>query len=131
MAVTETPPPAPVPSPNGRPDGQHAPGDREMTMLEHLEELRHRLVASMIALIVGVLVSIIPVPGFNSVTALAFDAIISQAKASGVVIISLRPGETFFTYLEVSLVIGAALAMPVIIYQLLAFVAPALYEIEK
>jgi sec-independent protein translocase protein TatC len=130
MAVTQTPPPAEVPSPNGRP-GDHAPGDREMTMLEHLEELRSRLVASMIALIVGVLVTIIPIPGLNSISGLAFEAIASQAKSSGVNIVSLRPGETFFTYLEVSLVIGAAIAMPVIIYQLLAFVAPALYENEK
>jgi sec-independent protein translocase protein TatC len=102
-----------------------------MTMLEHLEELRRRLVASAIALVVGVLVSIVPIPGFNSVTGFAFDAIISQARSSGVNIVSLRPGETFFTYLEVSLVIGAAIAMPVIIYQVLAFVAPALYESEK
>jgi sec-independent protein translocase protein TatC len=102
-----------------------------MTMLEHLEELRHRLVAGMIALIVGVLVAIVPIPGLNSITGLLFDAIVDQARSTGVTIISIRPGETFFTYLEVALVVGAALAMPMIIYQVLAFVAPALYENEK
>ena len=130
MAVTETPAPAPVPSPDGQ-SAQHAPGDREMSMLEHLEELRRRLVASMIALIVGVLVAIVPIPGANSVTSFLFELITSQARDSGVTIISIRPGETFFTYLEVALVVGAALAMPMIIYQVLAFVAPALYENEK
>ena len=37
-------------------------------------------------------------------------------------IIAIRPGESFFTYLEVAMVVGAAIAMPVIIYQVLAFV---------
>lgn len=102
-----------------------------MTMLEHLEELRHRLVASMIALIVGVLVAIVPIPGYNSVTWLVVDGLVAEGKKSGVQFITIRPGEGFFTYLEVALVVGAALAMPVIIYQLLAFVAPALYTNEK
>ncbi len=129
MAITETSPPAPTPSP---PDPeQHAPGDKEMTLLEHLEELRGRLVAGTLALVFGVLIAIIPLPGLGSITQFLFDALIGQAKETGVLIISIRPGETFFTYLEVALVVGAAIAMPVMIYQLLAFVSPALYEKEK
>ncbi len=129
MAITETPPPAPTPSPID--PEQHAPGDKEMTLLEHLEELRGRLVAGVLAVVVGVIVAIIPIPGFNSITWLAVDALVAAGKDSGVHFITIRPGEGFFTYLEVALVIGAALAMPVIIYQLLSFVAPALYENEK
>jgi sec-independent protein translocase protein TatC len=130
MTLTETPSTAPVPSPNGHTDS-HAPGDKEMTLLQHLEELRGRLVAATAALVIGVLVAIIPIPGLGSITQLLFDALVGQAKATGVLIISIRPGETFFTYLEVAMVVGAALAMPVIIYQVLAFVSPALYEKEK
>jgi sec-independent protein translocase protein TatC len=129
MTLTETSPVPITPSPNGQ--DSHAPGDKEMTLLQHLEELRGRLVAGTAALVVGILVAIIPIPGLGSVTQLVFDALIGQAKATGVLIISIQPGETFFTYLEVALVVGAALAMPVIIYQVLAFVAPALYEKEK
>ncbi len=92
MAITETPPPAPTPSPID--PEQHAPGDKEMTLLEHLEELRGRLVAGTLAVVVGVIVAIIPIPGFNSITWLAVDALVA-------------------------------------IYQLLSFVAPALYENEK
>ena len=125
MTLTESPPPTPAPTP------EHAPGDREMTMLEHLEELRHRLVVSVMAVVGGVVVAIIPIPGANSIAWLAVDALVAQGKQSGVNFITIRPGEGFFTYLEVSLVIGAALAMPVIIYQILAFVSPALYENEK
>jgi sec-independent protein translocase protein TatC len=128
MAITQAPPPSPAPVP---PPDEHAPGDKEMTLLEHLEELRGRLVAMMVALIVGVLISIVPIPTLNSITGWLFDLIVNNAKNSGVTIIAIRPGETFFTYLEVALVVGAALAMPVIIYQILAFVTPALYANEK
>jgi sec-independent protein translocase protein TatC len=127
MAITQAPPPSAAPGP----DDEHAPGDHEMTLLEHLEELRGRLVAAMVALIVGILVSIIPIPTMNSITGYLFDLIVHQATISGVQIIATRPGETFFTYLEVAMVVGAALAMPVIIYQVLAFVSPALYANEK
>jgi sec-independent protein translocase protein TatC len=128
MAITQTPPLPITPGPDGE---EHAPGDREMTLLEHLEELRGRLVAGVLALVAGVIVSIIPIPTLNSITGYVFDLIIGQAHASGVQVIAIRPGETFFTYLEVALVIGAALAMPVMIYQVLAFVSPALYANER
>jgi sec-independent protein translocase protein TatC len=128
MAVTQTPTPATSPDTTDR----HAPGDKEMTLLEHLEELRGRLVATAISLVVGVLVAIIPIPGpGNSITWFIFNGLINEAKQSGVEIQSIRPGESFFTFLEVALVVGAALAMPMIIYQLLAFVSPALYANEK
>jgi sec-independent protein translocase protein TatC len=129
MAITQAPPPSPAPVPP--PEDSHAPGDKEMTLLEHLEELRGRLVAAMLALIVGVLVSILPIPTMDSITGYLFDLIVNNAKSSGVTIIAIRPGETFFTYLEVALVVGATIAMPVIIYQVLAFVTPALYANEK
>jgi sec-independent protein translocase protein TatC len=128
MAITQTPTPATSPDTTD----SHAPGDREMSLLEHLEELRGRLVASVIAVVVGVLVAIVPIPGLNnSITWIAVDGLTEQGKQAGVNFITIRPGEGFFTYLSVALVVGAGLAMPVIIYQILAFVAPALYPNEK
>jgi sec-independent protein translocase protein TatC len=129
MAITETPPAAPTPGPDD--PANHAPGDREMTLLEHLEELRGRLVRAMVGLIAGVLVAVIPIPGLNSIAWLVFNGLIGEAKSSGVNVITVRPGEGFFTYLSVALIVGAGLAMPVIIYQILAFVTPALYANEK
>jgi sec-independent protein translocase protein TatC len=128
MTLTETSPTPVTPSANGQ---DHAPGDKEMTLLQHLEELRGRLVAGTVSLAVAVLIAFIPIPGFGSITQIVFDALINQAKALGVNVSSLGPGEAFFAFLEVALVVGAALAMPVIIYQVLAFVSPALYEKEK
>src|SRR5258707_3059199 len=96
MAITEPPPPAPTPSPTD--PEQHAPGDKEMTLLEHLEELRGRLVAGVLAVVVGVIVAIIPIPGFNSITWLAVDALVAAGKETRVPFISLRPGESLLTY---------------------------------
>src|SRR5919202_3033623 len=127
MAITETPTSAPTPSPDDQ--EQHAPGDREMTLLEHLEELRSRLVAAVLGVVVGVLVALIPLPGFGSITQLIVGALCERAPSGKCA--TLGPGEGFFTFLEVALIIGVALAMPVIVYQVLAFVTPALYPHEK
>jgi len=127
MALTQAPPPpAPLPA-----DEEHAPGDREMTLLEHLEELRGRLTKMVLALAIAVVLVVVPIPGFNSVTGYAVDLIVANATQFGVHVQAIGPGEVFFTYLEVALVIGAALAMPVIIFQIMAFVTPALYTNEK
>jgi sec-independent protein translocase protein TatC len=124
MAITETPPPA---SPESL--EQHAPGDREMTLLEHLEELRSRLVAAAVGVVAGILVALIPIPTVGSITENVIKLL--AQKAPGGNLLALGPGEAFFTFLEVSLIIGVALSMPVIIYQVLAFVTPALYENER
>ena len=129
MAITEAPLPTPAPAPDDQ--NSHAPGDREMTLLEHLEELRGRLVACALALVIGVVVAIVPIPTLNSITGYLFERIVNEAKVNNVTVIATRPGEAFFTYLQVALVVGAALAMPVIIYQVLSFVSPALYTNEK
>jgi sec-independent protein translocase protein TatC len=127
MAITETPSSAPLPSP-GQADG-HAPGDKEMTLLEHLEELRGRLVASSLAVVVGILVSIIPVPGVGSITEIIVKLLAERAPSGK--LSTLGPGEGFFTFLEVAMIIGIALSMPMIVYQVLSFVTPALYDNEK
>src|ERR1700694_2307176 len=127
MAITQTPPPAPTPSPQD--PEQHAPGDKEMTLLEHLEELRGRLVAGAVAVVVGILVAIIPVPGFGSITEVLVKLLAERAPAGK--LSTLGPGEGFFTFLEVAMIIGIALSMPVLVYQVLSFVTPALYENER
>lgn len=109
----------------------HAPSDREMTMMEHLQELRERLVRIVVSVVVGIAVSVIPIPGFDSLTHFAITQLADQAREAGVALQFIRPGEGFFTYLQVSLVIGLALSMPVLIWEILGFIAPALYTNEK
>ena len=86
-------------------------------MLEHLDELRKRLVAAVAGCVVGILVAIIPLPGYGSITETAVKLLAERAPAGKLT--TLGPGEGFFTFLQVALIIGIALAMPVIIYQLL------------
>src|SRR5262249_22965699 len=126
MTLTET---SPTPAPSLGETEKHAPGDKEMTLLEHLDELRGRLVAAVVGVVVGILVALIPIPGVGSITENVIKLL--AAKAPGGNLLALGPGEAFFTFLEVAMIIGIALSMPVIIYQVLAFVAPALYENEK
>jgi sec-independent protein translocase protein TatC len=110
----------------------HAPvapaSDREMTMLEHLDELRHRLIVSAIALVVGMLIAATPIPGYPSITWAVIGLIVAPAQGA---IQAIKPGETLFTYFHVALVVGAAIAMPVVVYQVMAFILPALLPHER
>jgi sec-independent protein translocase protein TatC len=105
---------------------------KPMTFWEHLDELRTRLVRSVAALFVGCLIAW----QFHSRILdfleepyrLAWD----RAKLGGdVTLHSQAPAAAFLAYLKLSLIGGAALAAPVVFYQLWAFVAPGLYAKEK
>jgi sec-independent protein translocase protein TatC len=124
------PPPPPVaPASAGDPSPSSDDDEQEgMTMLEHLEELRTRVIVMSVALAVGLALSSIPVPGYSSLTWNVINVVNAPAAGNLQVI---KPGELFITYLNVALVVGGALAMPVLIYQTMAFVMPALHPHEK
>jgi sec-independent protein translocase protein TatC len=92
-----------------------------MTVLEHLDELRKRLIMVGFFTLVGVVIAI-PLVGR------IIDLLIRPA---GVDMYALRPTETFSVYMSVVLVTGAALAMPGIVYEALRFVLPALHTAER
>jgi sec-independent protein translocase protein TatC len=130
-------PPAPPLPPDGngslQPSGD-APEDEEegMTMLEHLEELRDRLIVCSVALVVGLLISAIPIYGLSdppvSITQSVMDLVAAPAKNN---LQYLKPGEGFVTYFQVALMMGFVLALPVLTWQAIAFVLPALLPHEK
>ncbi len=131
--------PALPPSPPGPPDNgtasDHfgdAPEEEEegMTMLEHLEELRVRLVVSSVALVVGLVIAALPIPYLTeaSVTETVMRMI---AAPAGGHLQYLTPGEGFVTYFQLALMLGFVLALPVITWQVIAFVLPALLPHEK
>jgi sec-independent protein translocase protein TatC len=128
-------PPAPPepPDTNGslQPLGDAPEEEDGMTMLEHLEELRDRIIVCSVALMIGLLVSAIPIPyltdGF-SVTQKVMDLVAAPAKNN---LQYLKPGEGFVTYFQVALMMGFVLALPVVTYQVIAFVIPALLPHEK
>ena len=96
--------------------------DREMTILEHLEELRRRLIIAGIATAICFVIAAI---------FLTWPVMDFLTKPAGMKLFALRPTETFSTYMKVALATGAGLAMPVIILEALLFVVPALRPHER
>lgn len=96
----------------------------EMTLQEHLEELRTRLLWASIAIVIGLIAGLL----------LAFpllDQIALKTNVPNDQIQTISPTEGFVTFFKVALYIGIAVAMPVIVFQLLQFVAPGLTKRER
>lgn len=98
-----------------------------LTVIEHLQELRHRVMMSTLALVAGVAASIWPLTKY----ALHFLVIPAQHQVQGFKLHQFQLLDYWSTYFRVSLLLGVALAMPVIIYEILAFVAPGLTKNER
>ncbi len=99
----------------------------KMSFLEHLDELRKRIVNSSIAIGVGILVS------FAFISRI-MDFLLAPTRKvlpPGVGMIYTEPGEAFGMYITVSLIAGAVIASPYVMYQVWKFIAPGLYSKEK
>lgn len=106
------------------PPEEELPDDKEMTIFDHLEELRDRLLISVVA--VGVAIA--------GCFVFAKDLIVLLEKpvySLGVRFLALSPGEYFFTTLKVSGYCGLLLGSPVILYEIIAFVVPGLTRSER
>lgn len=100
----------------------------EMPFLDHLEELRGRIIRALIAVFAGVGVGLWVVTRYNAVAFL--KAPIAPYLPGGKLTI-LAPTEQVMVVLKLGIVLGLVLASPVIIYQLWAFLSPALYDRER
>jgi sec-independent protein translocase protein TatC len=99
-----------------------------MSFLEHLDELRKRLIACLVGLAIGCVVSFVLLDRY------IFPFIMlpmKQMLRDGGSLISTEPTEFFMLWLKVGLLAGLLIAMPFILYQLWLFVAPGLYSHEK
>ena len=111
--------------------------DSAAPLIEHLAELRTRLIRSVIALLIAIMLFFIPVQGdFIAEHILEFllQPIEESLRALGDPSPTLQytsPQEYLFTLFRISMVFGFALAFPYIGYQLWRFVAPGLYRSEK
>lgn len=104
------------------------PKSDEMPFLDHLEELRWRLVWSIGALAVGLAIGAFIVIHFNAILILEKPIL---PYLHGRKLVYTHPGDTFSILMSASLVLGAIIALPIIGYQLWAFLSPALYRHEK
>lgn len=91
-----------------------------MSLIGHLEELRRRLIIMIAAVVIG---SIVCYFYAEELTALIT---VTAGK-----LYYMNPTEAFFTYLKVSVFAGFLLALPVVMYQLWAFIVPAMTNNER
>src|SRR5437867_12195195 len=99
----------------------------KMSFLEHLDELRKRIVRSCLAIAFGVLATFYWIqPIFNFILAPT-----RRALPPGVKLIYTQPGEAFSLYITVALIAGVVVAAPFIMHEVWMFIAPGLYSNEK
>src|SRR5919198_3777816 len=100
----------------------------EMPFLDHLEELRWRIIYSLAALVIGI--------GIGFWLTIKADLVFWLQQPvlpylRGNTLVYTHPGDTFSVMLQMSLVVGIVVALPVIGYNVWAFLSPALYKHER
>jgi len=107
-------------------DDDEASGAR-MSFLDHLDELRRRIVNSCIAIAIGIAATFYWIDKI-------FNFILAPTRAAlppGVKLIYTQPGEAFSLYITVALIAGVVVASWFIMLQVWLFIAPGLYSNEK
>ena len=111
-------------------DDEEDEGGASMTLVEHLEELRWRIFKSAIAIVVFGIVAFVFRYQILQFLTYPLPKSADSALAGGKPIIT-GVGEGFTVYLKLSFVVGFLVALPVILYQLWAFISPGLLAREK
>src|SRR5438477_20576 len=101
--------------------------DGQMSLLEHLDELRTRIIRSCMAIGVGMLIAFVFIERLVNLVL----ARTRRMLPSGAVLIYTSPTEAFSLYVNIALIAGILLAAPVIMFQVWRFIAPGLYANEK
>ena len=107
-----------------RPDGSR---DVELPLMDHLRELRNRLVKAVLAVFITTMISLIFAEQEVGLLAQLAEAHLQEGQK----LIALKPTETFIAYIKVAFITGLAMSMPLLVYQLFQFVAPGLTKREK
>lgn len=110
------------------PDGRHpddvADLDMEMTLGEHLSELRRRLLIAVLTVLFFTVI------GFIFIRPI-MDFLIAPAPDNVTTLYQFSPTEGIFTFMRVAIMVGVAGAMPMLIYQIGAYVLPGLTRRER
>ena len=96
----------------------------KMSFLEHLGELRTRIVWSLVGTGAGLIISLYFTPRIMKWLARPLTNLKTE-------LVFTTPTEAFWTYMKVAMVTGLFIAMPVILWQVWAFVAPGLHKHER
>jgi sec-independent protein translocase protein TatC len=103
------------------------PNDQELSFLEHLVELRSRLLKACLAILVTLLILLPFARKLYSMLAAPLTSVLPEGSS----MIAIDVASPFLTPFKLALLLALILSIPVVIYQLWAFVAPALYLKEK
>ena len=92
--------------------------DKELSLVEHLNELRGRIIISLAALLIG---------GIASFPAASFILEYLRLPAEGLIdtLVFFSPQEAFLIHFRIAFLAGLVISMPVILYEVWAFVSPA------
>ena len=125
--MTVTPPETPTPeTPTPETDKEayldELPSEVEMSLFDHLEELRMRIFYALIGVVLGVVGCFIVVKPLVRIL---------EVPARGVKFLQLAPGEFFFVTIKVAGYSGILVASPWILYQIVQFVLPGLTRRER
>ncbi len=115
---------------NAKPEKRDDIDDSSAPLIEHLSELRNRLIWSVLAFVVAMVICYsVWNPIYNFLTRPICAALEGRGQECGLILLKLQEG--FFVAIQISFFGGFILAFPVIAYQLWRFVAPGLYRSEK
>ncbi len=109
----------------GSTDEEEVVNEKEMTFLEHLEELRWRIIYSLIGIVVGTIIAWI------FIDFLVDYVLLKPAKDSGADLQNLKPFGQLFLYMQVAIMVGLVISIPNIFYQFWKFISPALHKRER
>jgi sec-independent protein translocase protein TatC len=98
------------------------PDEVEMSLFDHLEELRQRIFYALIAVVVSVIGCFFAVKPIVQLL---------EVPAQGVKFLQLAPGEYFFVSIKVAAYSGLLIASPFVLYQIIQFVLPGLTRRER
>jgi sec-independent protein translocase protein TatC len=99
---------------------------KNLTILEHLQELRYRLMICAGALVIAMIAS-----AFISTEVLKWLKAPAESRVENFDLVFTKPLEYWTTFFQVMLMLGITFAMPVFVWQILAFVGPGLTRNEK
>lgn len=103
------------------------PEDQELSFIEHLVELRGRLLKACSAILI-ILILLLPFARkLYAILAAPLTAVLPEGSS----MIAIDVASPFLTPFKLALLLAIILAIPIVLYQLWAFVAPALYREEK
>ncbi|HQI41588.1 MAG TPA: twin-arginine translocase subunit TatC [Ignavibacteriaceae bacterium] len=104
---------------------ENSNSEREMTFLEHLEELRWRIIYSLIGVVAGAIIAWIFIDFLVDVV------LLKPAKDANASLQNLRPFGQLFLYMQIAIMVGVIISIPNLFYQIWQFIAPALRKRER